>query len=93
MSLFAIPVPYYPTHGIARIHFGIILIYGLLVVILINCYLTSLMTKPHYQYQVHTTDDLIHYEYQILVDADLVSLADLGDDKVNSIFSLILPFR
>lgn len=83
LTLFAVPVPYNPTHGIARIHFGFLLMYGLLVVIAINCYLTSLMTKPQYQYQIRTTDDLMYYKYKILVDIDLVPLSYLGNDKVN----------
>lgn len=83
LTLFAIPVPYQPTHGIARIHFGFLLIYGLLGVIAINCFLTSMMTNPKYEYQIHTTDDLIYYKYKILVDSELVSLSYLGDDKVS----------
>lgn len=81
-SYLSIPIPYNPTHGIARIHFGILLIYGLLYVISINCYLTSMMTQPQYQYQIRTTDELMHNEYKILVDVESVSLYYLGNDKV-----------
>lgn len=92
MALIAVPIPYNPTHGIARIHFGILLIYGLLAVIAINCFLTSMMTKPVYQYQIHTIDDLIFYEYKILADAELVSFNYLGNDKVNEPSHLLLVF-
>lgn len=40
------------------------------------------MTKPQYQYQVHTIDDLMYYGFKIMVDAELVSIYDLGNDKV-----------
>lgn len=83
VSLFGVPVPYYPTHGMSRIHFGLLLIYGLLAVIYINCYLTSLMTRPPYQYQIDTTDDLMYYKYKILSDLDSISLYDLGNDEVS----------
>ncbi len=82
LTMFSVPIPYNPTHGIARIHCGISLIYGMLCVILINCYLTSLMTKPQFQYQIRTVDDLMYYQYKMLVDVEAVSLEHLGNDEV-----------
>lgn len=90
MTLLATPVPYNPTHGIARIHFGFMLAYGLLAVTAINCYLTSMMTKPHYQYQINTVEDLMSYEYKVLSDLDF---SDLGNDKVNCLFYLSVGLK
>lgn len=80
--IFSIPIPYNPTHGIARIHFGLLLIYGVLAVIAINCYLVSVMTKPQYHYQICTADELMSNDFKILIDTELVSIHELGDDKV-----------
>lgn len=81
-TLLAIPVPYNPTNSLARIHFGMLLLYGLLAVIFINCYLISVLTKPYYEHQISTTDELIHYEYKLLIDTEFIALKDLGTDKV-----------
>lgn len=83
LTFLGIPVPYNPTHGIARFHFLVLLFYGVIAQIAINSFLVSMMTRPQYQYQIHTTDFLMYYEYRILVDKDFVSLHHLGNDKVS----------
>lgn len=76
-----ISIPYNPTNGLARIHFGI-LIYGLLAVILLNCFLVSFMTKPQYERQISTTEDLLQYKYKIMISPEFTALNDLGTDEV-----------
>lgn len=79
----AVPTPYNPTHGIARIHFGIMLMYGLIFVAAINAFLVTRMTKSHYEDQISTVEDLMYYEYKILTDLNVVPVHSLGKDKVN----------
>lgn len=78
----SIPIPYNPTHGLARTHFGIMLVYGLLVFTLFNSFLITLLKTPPYQYQIHTVRELIEEEFKILVDEKLIAMQDLGDDEV-----------
>lgn len=84
LAMFSIPVPYNPTHGIARIHFGLLLLYGLLIVILFNSFLSSILTQPRSQYQIHTTEELMNQNFRILIDEELMALHQLGDDDISS---------
>lgn len=83
VSLLGTSVPYNPTHGLARIHFGIMLIYALILTASINAFLTSRMTKTFYEHQISKVEELMEFEYNILTDLNMVPLYNLGNDKVN----------
>lgn len=76
------PMPYNPTYGV-----GVLLMYGLLGATFINNILFSFITKPHYERQISTTEELIHYEYKILIDLEFVELNDLGNDEVITVIA------
>lgn len=90
LLLAAIPIPYHPTHGLARIHFALLLFFGMLILIHLNCFLISMITNPQYQHQISTKEELLHYEYKILIDLKFVPLHDLGNEEVNQ---FCLPFQ
>lgn len=83
LIVIATPLPYYPTHGLARIHFGMHLIYGLVAVIFINCFLVSMLMRPRYGHQITTTEEILHFDYKILINSEFIVLPDLGNDEVN----------
>lgn len=93
MSFFTVigaPLPYNPTRGSARLHFGMYLTYGLIAAIFINCHMISSLTKSSYNYQITKPKELLHHKYEILIDSESTDLSDLGNDEVIQFFMLIV---